>query len=71
MKVLDFQKVQEIDSHIQDLLSELSTLYRERNEIFSGADKETKAKKNRRIAQQSTTTLENLDFSTFDLSLKD
>ncbi len=71
MKVLDFQKVQEIDSHIQDLLSELSTLYRERNEIFSGADKETKAKKNRRIAQQSTTTLDNLDFSTFDLSLKD
>lgn len=71
MKVLDFQKVQEIDSHIQDLLSELSTLYRERNEIFSGADKETKAKKNRRIAKQSTTTLENLDFSTFDLSLKD
>ena len=71
MKVLDFQKVQEIDFHIQDLLSELSTLYRERNEIFSGADKETKAKKNRRIAQQSTTTLENLDFSTFDLSLKD
>ena len=68
MKVLDFQKVQEIDSHIQDLLS---TLYRERNEIFSGADKETKAKKNRRIAQQSTNTLENLDFSTFDLSLKD
>ena len=71
MKVLDFQKVQEIDSHIQDLLSELSTLYRERNEIFSGADKETKAKENRRIAKQSTTTLENLDFSTFDLSLKD
>ena len=71
MKVLDFQKVQEIDSHIQDLLSELSTLYRERNEIFSGADKETKAKKNRRSAQQSTNTLENLDFSTFDLSLKD
>jgi hypothetical protein len=71
MKVLDFQKVQEIDSHIQDLLSELSTLYRERNEIFSGADKETKAKENRRIAQQSTNTLENLDFSTFDLSLKD
>ena len=71
MKVLDFQKGQEIDSHIQDLLSELSTLYRERNEIFSGADKETKAKKNRRIAQQSTNTLENLDFSTFDLSLKD
>ena len=71
MKVLDFQKVQEIDSHIQDLSSELSTLYRERNEIFSGADKETKAKKNRRIAQQSTNTLENLDFSTFDLSLKD
>lgn len=71
MKVLDFQKVQEIDSHIQDLLSELSTLYRERNEIFAGADKETKANKNRRITQQSTTTLENLDFSTFDLSLKD
>ena len=71
MKVLDFQKVQEIDSHIQDLLSELSTLYRERNEIFSGTDKETKAKKNRRIAKQSTNTLENLDFSTFDLSLKD
>ena len=71
MKVLDFQKVQEIDSHIQDLLSELSTLYRERNEIFSGADKETKAKENRSIAQQSTNTLENLDFSTFDLSLKD
>lgn len=71
MKVLDFQKVQEIDSHIQDLLSELSTLYRERNEIFSGADKEAKANKNRRIAKQSTTTLENLDFSTFDLSLKD
>lgn len=71
MKVLDFQKVQEIDSHIQDLLSELSTLYRERNEIFSGADKGTKANKNRRIAKQPTTTLENLDFSTFDLSLKD
>ena len=71
MKVLDFQKVQEIDSHIQDLLSELRTLYRERHEIFSGADKETKAKENRRIAKQSTNTLENLDFSTFDLSLKD
>lgn len=73
MKVLDLQKVQEIDSHIQDLLNELTSLYQQRNELFAGKN-DTHGRNVTRSQKTNRSTrvkLEDLDFSTFNLSLKD
>lgn len=75
MRLANLAKVEEIDAHIQQLLNELSELYRRRGALFNDkasarftAKASTPAQPAKRT---SSTKLDNIDFSTFDLTLRD
>ena len=65
MKVADLNNINEIDSSIQTLLSELTSLYSEREKLFRGTRQTTTKKRQRR------TKLSDIDFNAFDLNLPD
>lgn len=68
MKVSDLAKVQELDQKIQQLLLELSDLYATRDGLV--ADTPASRRPRRRLVKTQQSALDEIDFSTFDLSLK-
>lgn len=64
MKASNLKEVNEIDSTIQVLLNELTSLYKQRSELFGG-------KVVKSVKSSKKTSLENIDLSSFDLTLKD
>lgn len=61
MKAADLQVVNEIDGTIQNLLSELSTLYQTREQLFKSVTKKS--------SKQQSNSLDTIDLSTLDLNI--
>ncbi len=66
MKVSDLQQVNEIDSLIQNLLGQLSELCNTRVRLTDLTQASTK---NKTTSKNSTGRLEDIDFSSIDLTL--
>jgi hypothetical protein len=65
MKVADLKEVNEIDANIQSLLSELTTLYETRERLFK------KTPTSKKSSKKNSYRLDDIDFSSLDLTLQD
>lgn len=67
MKATDIQRVSEIDTDIQALMSQLSELYQERSSLFGSSENPKKPAH----ARKRTSNLDDIDLSHIDLTVFD
>lgn len=68
MRVVDLEKVTELDQTIQDLLDQLTSLYKSRVELMDAST--AKRQSSSRRKRTSRSRLDSIDLSGIDLSLK-